>query len=204
MIAGAVVGGTASALGGGKFANGAVSGAFTYMFNHNAHPDNRDWWQRASDFAAGFGDAISFGGTRYLRDKVFTNFYEGTVDYDSTSYTVGEVSGVVASTATGAAGGFRAAGRLAGRKGVEFSHWIPKRAGGPRSLWNGNFVTKEVHALSDPFRHRFMSRAWKLQNPLPSVLNQQMTRLPMVYTFGAGGAAYGGAGMATNEFVFGH
>lgn len=32
-IASAFVGGTASSLGGGKFANGAVSGAFTYMFN---------------------------------------------------------------------------------------------------------------------------------------------------------------------------
>ncbi len=33
-IAGAVVGGTASRLGGGKFANGAMSGAFVQMFNH--------------------------------------------------------------------------------------------------------------------------------------------------------------------------
>jgi RHS repeat-associated protein len=40
VAAAAVVGGTASALGGGKFANGAVSGAFTYMFNHEAH----SWW----------------------------------------------------------------------------------------------------------------------------------------------------------------
>ena len=29
----AIVGGTASALGGGKFSNGAVSGAFVHMFN---------------------------------------------------------------------------------------------------------------------------------------------------------------------------
>ena len=29
----AVVGGTASALGGGKFANGAMSGAFVHLFN---------------------------------------------------------------------------------------------------------------------------------------------------------------------------
>jgi hypothetical protein len=36
--AAAVVGGTASAIGGGKFANGAVSGAFTYLFNQAAHP----------------------------------------------------------------------------------------------------------------------------------------------------------------------
>ena len=33
-IAAAVVGGTASELGGGKFANGAVTGAYTMLFNH--------------------------------------------------------------------------------------------------------------------------------------------------------------------------
>jgi hypothetical protein len=37
VAAAAVVGGTASALGGGKFGNGAVSGAFTYMFNWASH-----------------------------------------------------------------------------------------------------------------------------------------------------------------------
>ena len=37
----AVVGGTASALGGGKFANGAVTGAYTMLFNHIAHPQKR-------------------------------------------------------------------------------------------------------------------------------------------------------------------
>ena len=35
--AAAVAGGTASALGGGKFVNGAASGAFTYLFNQAAH-----------------------------------------------------------------------------------------------------------------------------------------------------------------------
>jgi len=34
IVAASVVGGTASALGGGKFANGALSGAFSYMFNY--------------------------------------------------------------------------------------------------------------------------------------------------------------------------
>jgi len=33
----AVVGGTASEIGGGKFANGAISGAFVHMFNAEAH-----------------------------------------------------------------------------------------------------------------------------------------------------------------------
>ena len=36
----AIVGGTASALGGGKFSNGAVSGAFVHMFNVEAYARN--------------------------------------------------------------------------------------------------------------------------------------------------------------------
>ena len=36
----AIVGGTASALGGGKFSNGAVSGAFVHMFNAEAYARN--------------------------------------------------------------------------------------------------------------------------------------------------------------------
>jgi len=39
MSMAAIVGGTASKLGGGKFANGAVSGAFVHMYNESAHFD---------------------------------------------------------------------------------------------------------------------------------------------------------------------
>ena len=35
----AMVGGTVSVIGGGKFANGAVTSAFQFMFNHVLHPD---------------------------------------------------------------------------------------------------------------------------------------------------------------------
>lgn len=37
MGMGAAIGGTAEALGGGKFANGAVTGAFVALFNHAMH-----------------------------------------------------------------------------------------------------------------------------------------------------------------------
>jgi len=37
-IIGAAIGGTAESLGGGKFANGAVTGAFIGLFNHGMHP----------------------------------------------------------------------------------------------------------------------------------------------------------------------
>jgi hypothetical protein len=39
----AVVGGTAAELGGGKFANGAQTGAFSYLFNHCAHVGGGCW-----------------------------------------------------------------------------------------------------------------------------------------------------------------
>ena len=39
MGIGAAIGGTAEALGGGKFANGAVTGAFVGLFNHGMHED---------------------------------------------------------------------------------------------------------------------------------------------------------------------
>jgi hypothetical protein len=76
--------------------------------------------------------------------------------------------------------------------GIEFSHWIPARMGGPRGILNGNFVPRSVHALSDPFRYRFMPRPWKAANPMPSVVNQQFTRIPTVLR----GAAAGSAGAA--------
>ena len=38
VIVGAALGGTAEALGGGKFANGAITGAFVVLFNHLMHP----------------------------------------------------------------------------------------------------------------------------------------------------------------------
>lgn len=41
VIASAVIGGTASVIGGGKFANGAVTGAFGYLFNEVAHSGGR-------------------------------------------------------------------------------------------------------------------------------------------------------------------
>ena len=42
ILASSVVGGTASVLGGGKFANGAVTGAFVMLFNHMSHSERKD------------------------------------------------------------------------------------------------------------------------------------------------------------------
>jgi hypothetical protein len=60
VAAAAVVGGTASAIGGGKFANGAVSGAFTYLFNHAAHAvTEADVQKRAAAIRANMADFIN-------------------------------------------------------------------------------------------------------------------------------------------------
>ena len=40
VLASSVIGGTASVLGGGKFANGAVTGAYVMLFNHMQHPED--------------------------------------------------------------------------------------------------------------------------------------------------------------------
>lgn len=50
-LASAIIGGTASAVGGGKFANGAAHGAFTYLFNAAAHGAFRALYNEAVDGA---------------------------------------------------------------------------------------------------------------------------------------------------------
>lgn len=141
--------------------------------------------QGVVDFTAGFGDVLSFNLSRNIRELGEI----GSVDYDSGAYLSGELTGVAYTTAMGGAGGVRAAGAKA--KGLEFSHWIPNRAGGSRSLLNGNYVTTVKHALSDPFRYRFMPRNWKVTNPLPSAVQQQWNRIPYVLKGLIGGGAYG-------------
>ncbi len=140
------------------------------------------------NFAAGFGDTLSFGLSSLARSGMDI----GGVDTCSGAYTGGQVAGVAMGIAMGGAAGLEAAGtKGAGR---EFSHWIPNRMGGPRSLWNGNYVSAEEHALSDPYRYRFMPRSWKADNPMPNAASQQWTRLPNVYK----GAAAGGVAMGVS------
>ena len=102
---------------------------------------------------------------------------------------VGQAVGFVHSVVIGGAAGWSRAGSRGA--GLEFSHWIPNRWGGARSLWNGNFVSTSTHALSDPFRYRFMARAWKDLNAMPGLLSQQWTRIPLVYKGMGAGGLYG-------------
>lgn len=80
MTMAAIVGGTASKLGGGKFANGAVSGAFVHMYNHMAHqmPNKRMHEPRESNIKGNLSVAggihILFGGVFVQYDAVTNNW----------------------------------------------------------------------------------------------------------------------------------
>lgn len=143
------------------------------------------------DFSAGFGDALSFGGTDWMRNQMGTN---GAVNRCSAHYTAGEAAGVAVDTVLGGAVGWTAAGTKGA--GKEFSHWIPNRMRGPRSKWNGNYVTPAQHYYHDPFRY---PRGWRdLGAKYPAWL-QQLDRIPDVYKGSAAGAVAGTFGMAMNE-----
>jgi hypothetical protein len=149
--------------------------------------DGCDVCEDFGTFFVGIGDVASFGATKWVRNQPW--YGDSYVDYGSGWYTSGQVTGFGLSMATGAAIG--KAGAAGAAKGLEFSHWIPARWGGARSLWNGKYVTATQHALMDPFRYKFMPAAWKAVNPMPNFLVQMWNRLP-AWTYGLmGGTAYG-------------
>jgi hypothetical protein len=118
------------------------------------------------NFSAGLGELVLLGSGDEMRGWLDIE----SVDTGSSAYGAGQVTGSVALLATGVAAGIRAAG--ARRAGMEFSHVVPARMGGPRCIWNGNFMTRETHALSEPDRYRFMSRAQKEANSMPKRASQ--------------------------------
>ncbi len=140
----------------------------------------------AGNFAAGFGDhvtTIPFTDVKLTQEVRRWFGSDEVVDKCSGVYTAGEWSGFAWEVAFGGAGGLRAAGT----KGVgkEFSHWIPNRMGGPRSLWNGNYVSAARHHLHDPYRYV------KGGGPKWHPIRQQWDRIPKVYKGGMLGAGVG-------------
>lgn len=111
-VTAAVIGGTASALGGGKFANGAFTAAMQFILNDNIDD--------ALTLVTGAADVLSFGLSKWLRDDVYTDYYEGTVNYESGAYTNGEILGVGIAIVTtgGTAGAANAGTRLAVTSGT--------------------------------------------------------------------------------------
>ncbi len=72
-----------------------------------AEHDDRTTLQVVGDFAAGFGDFITFGGTKWVRDAIGCG---DCVDFDSGVYTAGQVTGAVTGAALGGLTAARAAG----------------------------------------------------------------------------------------------
>ena len=157
--------------------------------------DIYDFGADSANFIAGLGDNLTLGLSAKARGALFDD--NGGVDKCSGSYRTGEWTGTGLSLATGVVGGIKAAGVKAA--GMEFSHFIPNRMGGARSIWNGNFVSKTTHALSDPYRYRFMPKVWKEANPMPNRLSQLWDRLPNTWKGTAAGAAWGAAGQASDD-----
>jgi len=145
-------------------------------------------FDQLTDLIAGSGDDITFGITRWIRK---TTGGEDAVNPCSNSYAAGRWIGTTLSLATGVSGGIKAAGAKA--TGLEFSHWIPKRFNGPRSLLNGNFVTPARHYLHDPYR---FPRGWRDLGPKFNPIVQQLDRIPNVFKGTAIGAAYGAVSAA--------
>lgn len=71
VVAAAVVGGTAAELGGGKFANGAATGAFSYLYNAAAHEG--DARSRIAEVAESY-----LGDASYGYDAAHGNFPENS------------------------------------------------------------------------------------------------------------------------------
>ena len=152
----------------------------------------------ASDFFSGFGETLTFGLTRKIRQWMGVDYVVNTC---SGFYAGGKVTAIVHSILLGAAGGLEAAG--AETTETEFSHWIPdrvlKRTGSTwlrrtfgRSIFNGNYVTPARHALHDAFR--FTGGATE---KLPLVIGQ-LDRVPRVYYGTAAGVAAGTAEAETS------
>lgn len=98
----AVVGGLGSALGGGKFENGAVTGAFGYLFNYCAHNgcfsrhfnwnDARDQWRNGNGSTVTDVDASELN----LRDATYTKNADGSYQvHTSIKFDTGAIYGTV-------------------------------------------------------------------------------------------------------------
>jgi hypothetical protein len=96
-----LIGGVASKLGGGEFANGALSAAFEYLYN-NCSADMKSCFSKyelpeipagVANAVVGFGDAVGLGIPRMIR-----NAYDiqGDIDTNSAAYRGGEAAALLA------------------------------------------------------------------------------------------------------------
>ncbi|MCF6325337.1 MAG: hypothetical protein L3J89_13630 [Gammaproteobacteria bacterium] len=99
-VTAAVVGGTVSVIGGGKFGNGATSAAFVYMFNHFAHAGEES---SAGGYSPASGDyATENGNVVSLTVTDNGNGYTGLEDASGINYDFDYVTGEVRPLGSGA------------------------------------------------------------------------------------------------------
>jgi RHS repeat-associated protein len=168
-----------------------------------------------TDFVAGWGDTLTFGGTKYLRKWIGEELGYGdaneAVDYGSPHYGYGEIAGIGHSLLLGGAGGLKVGGKAAG---TTFSHFIPNRAikrvlkhlpedsllhmwvkRFGRSRWNGNYVSPGFHHRTD-YYYRLPGLGAR-QGMLPEGL-AQLLRVPTPVA-----GSLGGWGLGTTHWVGG-
>jgi hypothetical protein len=127
--------------------------------------DSGDWFDKLTNFFAGWGDTLTFGLTGKIRQGLGV---DSVVDYNSSWYRGGEWTGLGHSTLMGGAAGFARNSAFRGLRRpnpafprgteyVEGSHWIPARYHWvPAWIRNGPLNIKYMwgtqHALCDPYR----------------------------------------------------
>jgi RHS repeat-associated protein len=156
-------------------------------------------WEFLKDlgtFSEAFADTLTFGSASRLNDALGAG---KAVDRCSWVNTAGTASGIAFSIAVGGALGAEAAEANAGKKGFEFSHWIPDSWGGPRSVFNGNYVSSRLHYLTDPFRYPAPKGAALRWGAKWNPVLKHAVRIPWVYDGAAAGAGLGAVGAGAGQ-----
>jgi len=94
----AIIGGVGSRLGGGKFANGAVTGAFSRLFNHELHESRKKNAQKKYEDDAKFGKKLKKWVEKI--GKGLNKYFSGGKVPSLTVSVAGKLGGVVNSTGT--------------------------------------------------------------------------------------------------------
>ena len=109
-----------------------------------------EWLCHAANFAAGFGDAVTFGLTDVVRDAIDAN---GAVDKESGVYTAGQVTGLAAgiavaspaAAATGRVGkALHAAATRTGNTAVQMGSATEARVAG--RLWTASRGSRPIYS----------------------------------------------------------
>src|SRR4051812_4015760 len=107
--------------------------------------DGRDWFAKASDFAAGMGDAVSCGLTQKIRAA---GGFDDVVDKTSGLYTAGQITGTVVSIAAAAANPCgAAAGMKLAIKGLSAVQGVGQLANAAEDIQNGNLLGAALNVV---------------------------------------------------------